>query len=367
MKQNIFENMCRGACYGVMRIDEQGKILFVNDFCIKLLGMPSDITSGVRFLYEFIPSEEHGTYNKIFNIYPDIIYPDQPAFFDALSPVHIEFEKPHPDGLMATLLKFSICPLYEEDHLVGYSVWVNDISRRKKLLTQLDQAEKLASLATLASGIAHHFNNIIGGVATFADFALSGNNPQAYHKALTMTIEAAERISQITSSLLTFAEQDSREIEISDLSEVILTYGHLVEKSLCEKNIVLELKVGSVPAYEVPGAKINQILNNIVSNAEEAMPEGGALAINLIREDMNLVLSFTDTGCGIEQDHLPHIFNPFFTTRGVASNGQSTHKNGLGLSVVYGIVKELRGSISAFSKLDCGSEFVIKLPLPESK
>ena len=363
MKQNIFENMCRGACYGVLRLDLQGKILFVNDFCIKLLGMPDDVNSGNRSLHEFIPSEEHNTYNKIFNIFPDILYPDYPALFDSISPVHIEFEKPHPGGLMATLLKFSICPLYEDDKLIGYSVWVNDISRRKKLLTQLDQAEKLASLATLASGIAHHFNNIIGGVATFADFALSGNNPQAYQKALTMTIEASERISQITSSLLTFAEQDSREIETSDLSEIIMTFAHLVEKTLCEKNIVLELNVGSVPTYDVPGTKIHQVLNNIVSNAEEAMPEGGTLSISLQRDEDNLVLTFTDTGCGIEADHLPHIFNPFFTTRGVANDGQSTHKSGLGLSVVYGIVKELSGSISAFSKLDSGSEFIIKLPL----
>ncbi len=366
MKLNMFENMCRSACYGIMMLDKQGRIVFVNDFCTKLLALPSDAGSGASFLHEFIPSEEHSTYNKIFNIYPDIIYLDQPSV-DMLNPVHIEFEKPHPGGLMATLLKFSICPLYEESMLVGYSVWINDISRRKKLLTQLDQAEKLASLATLASGIAHHFNNIIGGVATFADFALAGNNPQAYQKALKMTIEAAERISQITSSLLTFAEQDSREIETSDLSEVVLTFCHLVEKDLCEKNIILELNVGSVPEYEVPGAKINQILNNIVSNAEEAMPEGGTLSINLIRDEGNLVLTFADTGCGIEQDHLPHIFNPFFTTRGVASNGQSTHKSGLGLSVVYGIVKEMRGSISAFSKLECGSEFIIKLPLQESK
>ena len=348
-----------------MRLDQQGKLLFVNDFCIKLLGLPSDAASGNHSLSEFIPSEEHNTYRKIFSLFPDIIYPEHPAFLDALNPVHIEFEKPHPDGLMATLLKFSICPLYEENHLIGYSVWVNDISRRKKLLTQLDQAEKLASLATLASGIAHHFNNIIGGVATFADFALSGNNPQAYQKALSMTVEAADRISQITSSLLMFAEQDSRELETSDLSEALKTFGHLIETNLCEKNIVLDLKIGSVPTYDVPGAKINQVLSNIVSNAEEAMPEGGTLSISLCRKDNNLVLTFADTGCGIEKDHLPHIFNPFFTTRGVASDGQSTHKSGLGLSVVYGIVKELRGSISAVSKLDDGSEFVIKLPLPE--
>ena len=363
MNEEIFKNMCDIACYGIIRLDCQGNIEYANDFSCKILSIKTNDLQSKPSIIKYLPEKEHRSYNKIFNIYPDIISDDQLSSNPLLEPVHIEFEKPAPNLTMSILLKVSISPIYVDNKIAGYAVWINDITRRKKLLTQLDQAEKLASLATLASGIAHHFNNIIGGVATFSDFALSGNNPQARQRALVMTIEAADRISNITSSLLTFAEQDYREVEKNDLSEILNTFGHLIEKSLCDKNIILETSIESIPYYEVPGMKVHQVLSNIIENAQESMPDGGILSIKLYREDDFIFLKFKDTGIGIDPDHLPHIFNPFFTTRGVACNGDASHNNGLGLSVVYGIVNELKGTITANSIIDVGSEFIIKLPI----
>ncbi len=363
MNEGIFKNICDTACYGVARLDIDGNIEYSNNCLSLLLNISQEAIDSKEPFINYLPENEHRLYRKIFSVYPDLVNEDNKAAINDLEPIHIEFEKPAPNKMMAILLKVSILPQYSEGRLVGYGVWLNDITRRKKLLTQLDQAEKLASLATLASGIAHHFNNIIGGVATFADFALSGNNPQAHQRALIMTIEAADRISNITSSLLTFAEQDSREVEKSDLSEVVNTFGHLIEKSLCDKNIILETRIDSIPYYEVPGVKVHQVLNNIIKNAQEAMPEGGVLTMKLYSEGEFIILAFKDTGIGIDADHLPHIFNPFFTTRGVASNGDASHNNGLGLSVVYGIIKELNGTITASSTINTGSEFIIRLPI----
>lgn len=363
MKNETYKGMCDTACYGVIFLDQTGKIEYANEFSCRLMGISTDDLATMPSLVRYLPEKEHRLFDKIFFLFPDIISADQKANTPPLEPVHIEFEKPAANMTMSVLLKISINAIYTDNQKSGYAVWINDITRRKKLLTQLDQAEKLASLATLASGIAHHFNNIIGGVATFADFALSGNNPQAYQRAMTMTIEAAERISNITSSLLTFAEQDSREVEKSNLSDLVSTFCRLIEKSLSEQNIMLETRIDSIPYYEVPGSKTNQVLNNIIDNAREAMPDGGTLSIYLRQENDNIVLSFKDTGVGIDADHLPHIFNPFFTTRGVASDGDASHNSGLGLSVVYGIVKELKGNITAHSTINSGSEFIIRLPI----
>ncbi|MBN2064512.1 MAG: hypothetical protein JW745_06895 [Sedimentisphaerales bacterium] len=363
MNEDHFKNMCESACYGIVRTNRQGCVEYINGFARRILGVPEGKQMDMMPFSDYIPLREVRIYNKIFNIYPDIVNSSQRANEGFLEPTHLEFEKPDNNMTMSILIKLSIVPYYVNNELTGFNIWINDITRRKKLLTQLDQAEKLASLATLASGIAHHFNNIIGGVATFADFALSGNNHQAHQRALMMTIEAADRISNITSSLLTFAEQDSREVEKTDLAEILRTYCHMVEKRLCSQNIILELKIDPVPYYEVPGTKMHQVLSNIIDNSSEAMPSGGILQIHLYRDTDNIILKFRDNGCGIEPDHLPHIFNPFFTTRGVGSNGHNSHNNGLGLSVVYGIVKELGGSISVASELDKWSEFVIKLPI----
>lgn len=363
MNENIYKKMCDTACYGVARLDKHGKIEYANDFSCNLLNIEQNELAGKPLFSKYIPEKEHPIFDKIFLIYPEHITAEQKVNSSPLEPVHIEFEKPAPNKVMSILLKVSISPLYENRQINGYGVWINDITRRKKLLTQLDQAEKLASLATLASGIAHHFNNIIGGVATFADFALAGNNPQAQNRAMVMIIEAAERISNITSSLLTFAEQDSREVEKIDLTKLIKVFINQIEKRLCENNISLETIIDTILYYEVPGSKFNQVLNNIINNAQEAMPNGGVLTIKLYQEGDFIVLSFKDTGIGIDADHLPHIFNPFFTTRGMASNDDNFHNNGLGLSVVYGIIKELKGSITAHSIINVGSEFIIRLPI----
>lgn len=363
MKDDIFKNMCNIACYGIIRLDVKGTILYANDFACNLMDIEQKSIETQQSISQYIPEPHRKYYNKIFNIYPDIINASQHANEGFLEPTHIEFEKPAPNKTMAILLKLSFNPFYIDDHLQGYTLWINDITRRKKLLTQLDQAEKLASLATLASGIAHHFNNIIGGVATFSDYALSTNNPQIHQRALNMTIEAAERISGITSSLLTFAEQDSREVEKTDLAEALQSFTHLIESTLCKKNINLDIQLDTIPKYEVPGSKIQQVLNNLVKNAQEAMPNGGTFSIRLYLQGDFIVLTCKDTGCGIDPDHLPHIFNPFFTTRGVARDGDASHNHGLGLSVVYGIINELKGSIMAKSQIDSGTEFTIKLPL----
>ncbi len=256
-----------------------------------------------------------------------------------------------------------ITPIMDDkNQILGLAAWFRDITQRKNLENQLAQTEKIASLGTLASGVAHHFNNIMGGVATFVDFALNSDNPQSSRRALQMTAEAANRVAHITESLLTYAEKNARQIDMSDLTEVLLTFAHLVEKPLAEKNIKLELHLRGVPIMEVPGSRMYQVLGNLLDNAEYAQSDGGAVSIELQRQNDDLVLSFTDDGCGIEPKDLPHIFEPFYTTRGVTGGGDQSCV-GLGLSVVHGVVRELGGVIDVSSRLGKGTTFNIRFPL----
>jgi len=237
---------------------------------------------------------------------------------------------------------------------------------RAELSQRLLEAEKMASLGTLAGGVAHHFNNILGGVATFVDFALASGDPTSMRRALEMTAEAATRVSEMTGSLLSFTARDRDRADLADLTEIVLTFAHLAERPLKERGIELKLDFEPMPVYEVQTQRINQILHNLLANAEEALTDGGTIRIHLQRKPMDVVLTFADTGVGMNQEVAAKAFEPFYTTKGLLAGGNK-HNPGLGLSVVHGIVRRLGGSISVDSTPGEGTKFTIRLPLPPEK
>lgn len=243
----------------------------------------------------------------------------------------------------------------------GVAAWVVDQTQRKRLTERLMQAEKMASLGTLAGGVAHHFNNILGGVATFVDYALTSGDQNATRRALQMAAEAASRAAKITQSLLSFAEQDQHRTDLADLTEVVLTFVHLVERPLAEKKILLQLDLRPVPIVAVEANRMHQALGNLLTNAEEAMPSGGQVCISLDRRGDEVVLTFADTGCGVKKEHQPLIFEPFFTTKGLLAGGDRANP-GLGLSVVHGIILEMGGRIEVESEEGQGAKFLLYFP-----
>jgi len=248
----------------------------------------------------------------------------------------------------------------------GVAAWILDETNRRRLSDRLAQAERMASLGTLAAGVAHHFNNILGGVGTMADFAITGGDPDAMRRALQMTAEATARAAKITQALLSFAEPDRGKEDLADLTEVVLTFAHLSERPLNQRNIRLHLDLKPVPVVPVEASRMHLALGNLLTNAEEAMPEGGTVSISLERKDSDVVLTFADTGCGIKPEHLPLIFEPFFTSKGLLSGGDRANP-GLGLSVVHGMILEMGGRIEVRSAPGRGTEFFIHLPVPRGK
>jgi len=141
----------------------------------------------------------------------------------------------------------------------------------------------------------------------------------------------------------------------------VLTFAHLVERPLTERNIQLLLDLKAVPIVAVEANRMHQALGNLLTNAEEAMPTGGQVRLGLDRLGDQVRLTFSDTGCGIKHEHLSLVFEPFFTTKGLLAGGD--HANpGLGLSVVHGIVIEMGARIEAQSKLGHGatSRFIFR-------
>ena len=243
-------------------------------------------------------------------------------------------------------------------------VWAEDITKLRDLERELAASERLASLGTLAGGVAHHFNNILGGVSTFVDYALESDDPRAARRALQMTAQAAERAAGITKSLLAFAQKDAGGEDLADLTEVVLTFASLVEKSLAEKNIKLDLQLRPVPVVPVRVDWMHTVLGNLLDNAEDAMPNGGRVDIEVGEDQKTVWLKFTDEGVGIETENWERIFEPFYTNKGLTGNGQQ-NKAGLGLAVVHGLVKEMHGEIDVKSTPGAGATFRIRFARPK--
>jgi signal transduction histidine kinase len=182
-------------------------------------------------------------------------------------------------------------------------------------------------------------------------------------RALQMTAEATARVVKITQSLLGFAKQDSQEGDLADLTEVVLTFAHLVERPLAERRIRLNLDVQSVPVLAIEANRMHQVLGHLLTNAEEAMPDGGTLSLGLNRDGRCVRLTFADTGCGIRPEHLPLVFEPFFTTKGVLAGGDRVNP-GLGLSVAHGMIVAMGGAVQVASEVGKGTAFTLSFPIP---
>jgi len=341
------------AAVAMLATDIDFNIVSYNAAAADLLGSPAAEMIG-KSLHDAVPTDRHKLLRRLLE-----------RTTQRGQTSHLEFHMDSPAAGRRDLMVI-LTPIPDEAGLVqGVAAWIVDETHRKRLAERLAQAEKIASLVTLAGGVAHHFNNILGGVATFVDYALTSGDPLAMKRALQMTADAAARAAKITQSLLSFAKVDTEQSDLADLTEVVLTFVHLVERPLAEKNIKLNLDLRAVPIIAVEANRMHQVLGNLLTNAEEAMPEGGTVSMALDHDDRDVLLSFADTGCGIRSEHIPLVFEPFFTTKGLLAGGNKANP-GLGLSVAHGIIVDMGGRITVESRAGQGTRFTIAFPMPPS-
>lgn len=231
----------------------------------------------------------------------------------------------------------------------------------KKTQEQLVQSEKLASLGKLAAGIAHEINNPLTGVLTYSSLLLKDEKVDPQMKEdLEVIVNETTRCRRIVKGLLEFARQTEPSKSPADINKVLEETLSLIQHQAIFHNVKVEKKLReALPKVMVDVDQIKQVFVNIILNAAEAMSQGGTLTIesDLDSEKRFVLISFTDTGCGISEENLSKIFDPFFTTK---RSGKGT---GLGLSVSYGIIQRHNGFLEVKSQLGKGSTLTIKLPL----
>jgi signal transduction histidine kinase/CHASE1-domain containing sensor protein len=246
---------------------------------------------------------------------------------------------------------------------------------RNKLEVQLFEAQKLESVGTLAGGIAHDFNNLLQVIQGFAEVLLmKKQETDPDQKALTSILHAARSGADLVLRILAFSRKSRINPEPLDLNTQIEQASKLLSRTI-PRTIDVELRLEErLELVNADAIQIEQVLMNLTLNAVDAMPEGGKLTIETKNVNLNqtlceahldgnpcdlVQLCVSDTGQGMDMETLKHMFEPFFTTKGV---GRGT---GLGLSVVYGIVKQHGGDITCESTLGKGTIFNIYLPIAQ--
>jgi two-component system cell cycle sensor histidine kinase/response regulator CckA len=262
--------------------------------------------------------------------------------------------------------------------ITGFIAVQNDITDRKKageerkaLEAQLFQAQKIESIGTLAGGVAHDFNNILGiilGHATLLD--QNSDNPSSFLKSRDAIVSAVQRGASLVQQILTFARKTEVSFEPVNLNDTVVELAKLLEETF-PKTITFSLRLAPNASYiNADRTQLHQTLLNLCVNARDAMPDGGVLSIGTERiggiqlqrrftdaiEDGYVRISVSDSGMGMDEATRVHIFEPFFTTKPI---GKGT---GLGLAVVHGIMKSHHGFVDVESQPGNGATFSLYFP-----
>lgn len=271
---------------------------------------------------------------------------------------------PHPESPAPIVYGVWWTPVVDADGaLTGLSLWFRDITQRVRLKRAVEGRQRLNVLGTLAGAVAHHYNNLLCSITTSLEYAGHMSSPLAMRKALQRTADAVNRASNITQQLLAFARVDHRERTYSDLTEAVLYYFDEHEREISDRNVQFEFEWRQVPICPVPREPFQVVLDNLVRNALEAMPDGGVLRVKLNRHDeRHISIAISDSGGGIAAGAIEHLFEPFFTTKGVLGSGNSSNA-GMGLAVVHGFVSEMGGFVTAGNLSGGGARFEIVLPV----
>jgi len=270
-----------------------------------------------------------------------------------------KFPMPGPSDSDRTI-NVVVAPLVSrEQEQIGRLVLFDDITERSVLENRLVQADKLSSLGLLAAGVAHEVNTPLAVISTYAQLlAKQVNGDESKAKLLDKIAKQTFRASEIVNSLLNFSRTSSTAFEELDLNKVLHETLQLIQPQLSKARIeaVEELNPSIGLVKGNPG-KLQQVFLNLMLNARDAMENGGRLTVSSTVSGEDVRISISDNGCGIPEENLAKIYDPFFTTKG-AKKG-----TGLGLSITYGIVKEHGGSITVHSQPGAGSSFQLDFPV----
>jgi len=340
-KETIFENVETG----ILTLDSVDRITSVNSPACQILGHTRNSAAVPLPLSEVLEK------------WPEVLREVRGALSrkgERIWSRYINVER----GGKARTFRVALLPLsFGEEG--GIILTVEDLTERVNMRHRMARMERLASLGRLSAGIAHEIRNPLTGIILLLDDLHDRMLSQPADQTLIRrALEEIERLEGLVGELLNFASQPKTDLKPGDVGEVLRDTLFLVKKQ-CEKNkVVLKTEIDAVlPPFPLDPGKLKQAFLNLLTNALEAMPEGGILTVAARGEAGGIRISVLDTGEGIPADRLPLIFEPFYTSKGEGT--------GLGLSITHNIVSDHGGRIEVESRLGEGSAFTLWFPSGE--
>ncbi|MBF0382830.1 MAG: response regulator [Magnetococcales bacterium] len=358
--ENRFRHLYENAPQAYQSLDSEGNIIEVNNAWLNSLGYSKNDVVGRNFI-EFLPKKDRDLFKtrfsqlKLIGVCHDVEFT---MLRKDSSKAHISFEG-------------SVSQRTSENTIQTHCL-LSDITEKRKLETQLRQAQKMESIGTLAGGIAHDFNNILSSIIGFTELALEKtDNKEKSYNYLNQVHVAGLRAKDLVSQLLSFSRQSEYAMKPLEITPLLQEAMKLI-RSTVPTNISIETKLNADNRkINADATNLHQVILNLCSNAASSMEEsGGCLSVSLssveissdkaqsisIKPGPYILLTVTDNGPGITSEHVARIFDPFFTTKDI---GKGT---GLGLSVVHGIVQNHEGAIEVVTKNNVGTTFKVYFP-----
>ena len=346
---------------GFMSTDMNGRILECNQAFQEMVGYAAEELVALPYL-DLIPDKWHTAESRIMK--------DQ-VLARGYSDVY-EKEYRRKDGKCIPVEVRRV--LLKDSGDSQSSIWttIREIAERKNLESQLLQAQKMEAIGQLAGGIAHDFNNMLTAIIGFATYLQLKLEDGPLRHSAEQIIMASEKASQLTQGLLAFSRKQVVDPKPVDLNAVIRPAQKLLTRMIGD-DVELSARLSDEELIIMADAgQVEQILMNLATNSRDAMPGGGSIIVSTSLQKLDeafarlhgygepgpyAVMSFEDTGQGIEKENLERIFEPFFTTKDV---GKGT---GLGLAIVYSIVKQSSGYINVYSEIGKGTTFRVYFPI----
>jgi len=269
------------------------------------------------------------------------------------------------DGYSRTL-SLSIMPLVRQGWITGNVIHIEDITEKRAKEARLRRAESLAALTTLTAGVAHEIKNPLGSIGIHLELMkkeMSGKKQIETQKVLENLLiikEEVDRLNRIVMDFLFTVRPMNAELSYDELNRVVRELLDFMKFELSEAGITVDTDLTKTgPQILMDERYMKQAVLNILKNAISAMPDGGRLRVQTVQKGNELRLKISDTGVGIPDEHMDKIFEPYFTTKDFGS--------GLGLTLVYKIVKEHMGDIEINSKVGEGTSITLSFPVPQKE
>lgn len=266
-------------------------------------------------------------------------------------------------------ISIRLIPFVKKQKIAGTIITVDDVTEKRNQETQLRRMEGLASLTTLAANVAHEIKNPLGAISIHIQLLQKAiqkareaegvlPDEKFVEKHIEIVNEEIERLNGIVVDFLFAVRPINAELSFNDANTLITQFIDFCRPELEEKNIEIQTDLMENPPEILIDPKLfKQVILNLVQNSKSAMPEGGRLWVNTLIKDGFFILNIADNGTGMDENTVSRIFEPYFTTK--------TTGTGLGLTMVYKIIKEFSGDIQVQSFLGEGTLFSISIPVPQ--